>query len=355
LSLVGELEAFKPPRTTLVLGAVVAYGLVCAIMAGPAVPGAAANLYLLLTGWIVGLAVLLLVEKPPERFGSGGLVVCKALWINVGVVASSLFVPPGTRILLLTVPLFGVLYAALHVSRRQVALVTLATWFSYLLGSLALRSVPDQTVLTEGRLVVVFTLMLLAMFFMATEVTALRQAFERRRKRLDAAMQKLADLAMRDDLTGLYNRRHVMEVLTRQKALADRGNVGFTLCYCDLDHFKRINDRFGHQRGDGVLREFAAVAEQVVRSVDFVARLGGEEFLLVLVDADAEEAGRVVTRLGERTRRLEIDPRHPDYRLTVSVGVAEFRPGERIEDVIQRADRALYRAKTSGRDLVVTA
>jgi diguanylate cyclase (GGDEF)-like protein len=87
--------------------------------------------------------------------------------------------------------------------------------------------------------------------------------------------------------------------------------------------------------------------------VDFVGRFGGEEFVLVLVDADAEEARRVAERLGEHTRGLKVDPNHPDYRLSVSVGIAEFRPGESIEDVIQRADRALYRAKSSGRDLVV--
>jgi diguanylate cyclase len=353
--LVTDLATFKPPRTTLVLGAVVAYGWVCAFMAVPSLAEAGSNLYLLLTAWIIGLAVLLMLDDEPRRFGEGGLTVLKALWVNIGVVASSLFVPPGARMLLLTVPLFGILYASLHVSRRNVALVTVVTWFSYLLGSLALQPEPDQSAVTEGRLALVFTLMLLAMFFMASEVTALRNAFERRRRRLDAAMQKLADLAMRDDLTGLYNRRHVMEALDRQKALADRGNVGFTLCYIDLDHFKRINDRFGHQRGDDVLREFAALTEQVLRSVDFVARFGGEEFLLVLIGADAAEAGRVVARLSERTRRLQVDPHNPDYRLSVSVGVAEFRPGESIEEVIQRADHALYRAKSAGRDLVVTA
>jgi diguanylate cyclase len=352
---VTDLVTFKLPRTTLLLAAVVAYGWVCAFMAGPAVAEAGSGLYVLLTGWIIGLAILLMFDDVPGRFSAGGLTVTRALWINVGVVASSLFVPASTRVLLLTVPLFGILYASLHVSRRDVALVTVVTWVSYVLGTLTLAPDPESAVMTEPRLALAFTLMLAAMFFMASEVTALRNAFERRRRRLDVAMQKLADLAMRDDLTGIYNRRHMMEVLARQKALADRGSVGFTLCYCDLDHFKRINDRFGHQRGDEVLREFAALAEQVVRSVDFVARFGGEEFLLVLIDADAAEAGRVVARLSERTRGLQVDPRHPEYRLSVSGGIAEFRPGETIEDVIQRADRALYRAKSAGRDLVVTA
>jgi diguanylate cyclase len=200
-----------------------------------------------------------------------------------------------------------------------------------------------------------FSIMLVAMFFMASEVTALRRAFERRQLRLDAAMRKLSDLAMRDDLTGLYNRRYITEVLARQKALADRGHVGFTLCYCDLDYFKRVNDRFGHQRGDELLKEFGALAAQVVRSVDFVARFGGEEFLLVLVDADAGEARRVASRLAERTRALIVDPEHPGLASQRVRGHRRVPPGESIEDVIQRADRALYQAKSSGRDLIVVA
>lgn len=347
---VSDLVALKPARTAALLGAVIAYVVVCALMAGV---HAVSGFYLLLTGWVLGMSALLVLDRPVGRFGDGGFTMLKALWLNLGVVASSLFVHSDLRLLLLTVPLFGVLYAALHLGRRQVALVTGITWLGYLLGSLALMSSDGHPWPAEGRLMAAFSVMLLAMFFMASEVTALRKAFERRRHRLDAAMQKLADLAMRDDLTGLYNRRYIMEVLARQKALADRGHVGFTLCYCDLDHFKRVNDRFGHQRGDDVLREFGTVIDQVVRSVDFVARFGGEEFLMVLVDADAEEARRVATRLGERTRALDVDAHLPDYRLSVSVGVAEFRPGESLEDVIQRADRALYQAKSSGRDLIV--
>lgn len=335
------------------LAAVAAYGGACVLMAQPLDTGAVNELYVFLAAWVLGIGLLLVIDRPVSRFGDGGLTLVKALWLNLGVVVSSLYVVAELRLLLLTVPLFGVLYAALHLTRKQVALIAALTWLGYLLGAATLVGATAADLTDESRLVLAFTAMLAAMYFMASEVTALRRAFERRRLRLDAAMQKLADLAMRDDLTGLYNRRYIMEVLARQKALADRGHVGFTLCYCDLDHFKRVNDRFGHQRGDDVLREFGNLAGQAVRSVDFVGRFGGEEFVLVLVDADAEEARQVAERLGEHTRGLKVDPNHPDYRLSVSVGIAEFRPGESIEDVIQRADRALYRAKSSGRDLVV--
>jgi len=129
--------------------------------------------------------------------------------------------------------------------------------------------------------------------------------------------------------------------------------VGFALCYCDLDHFKRINDRHGHHAGDQVLKDFAEVALSVVRSVDYVARLGGEEFLLVLVGADADTAQGVAERLCARSKFLALIPDEPQLRLTVSVGIATFRRGERVEDVIQRADQALYAAKSAGRDRIV--
>jgi diguanylate cyclase len=314
-----------------------------------------AGLYVLLGTWVAGFALLVVLDHPSGRFGAGALTFGKALWINIGVVMSSLAVPAPHRLLLLSVALFGVLYAALHLNRRQVAVVAGITLVGYLAGALLLLGGAGRDSGAEIRLMLGFSILLVAMFLMASEVTALRKAFERRQLRLDAAMRKLSDLAMRDDLTGLYNRRYITDVLARQKALADRGHVGFTLCYCDLDYFKRVNDRFGHQRGDELLKEFGALAGQVVRSVDFVARFGGEEFLLVLVDADAGEARRVASRLCERTRAMTVDPEQPDWRLSVSVGIAEFRPGETIEDVIQRADRALYQAKSSGRDLIVVA
>jgi diguanylate cyclase (GGDEF)-like protein len=231
---------------------------------------------------------------------------------------------------------------------------------SYLIGVLGLEvtigiGLGTSAAPVEPMLLIAFTLMLAAMVYMGGEVTALRAAFARRRDRLGEAMEQLAELAMRDELTGLYNRRYIMDVLAQQSALATRENVGFTLLYCDLDHFKKINDRFGHKAGDRVLCEFGRLASGVVRSVDYVARIGGEEFLLVLVGADKSEAIAVAERLGERTRHLTVAPGELDFLLTVSTGIAGFRPGERVEDVIQRADLALYRAKSGGRDQIIVA
>jgi diguanylate cyclase (GGDEF)-like protein len=341
-------------RILLVVLGLAIYALFCLGLARNGYLQVTASAFALLLGvWILGLIILMFADEARGRFDAGTLTLSKALWCNLGVVVTAALVPHLLRLLLLVVPLFGVLHAALHLDRKQMLTIGLITWLAYVVSVAALAFFSSTDPEFEGLLAVAFTCMLAAMTVMASEVTALRTAFERRRDRLNEAMEQLADLAMRDELTGLYNRRYIMDVLERQKALADRGHISFTLCYCDLDHFKRINDRYGHQTGDQVLRDFARVAESVVRSADFVARLGGEEFLLVLVGADDETAGRVAQRLCERTKFLAVIQEAPELRLTVSVGVASFRRGERVEDVIQHADRALYEAKSQGRDQIV--
>ena len=290
-------------RLLLVMGGLGIYALFCLGLArygyleitGP-------GFVLLFGGWIGGFCVLLFADDTRGRFNPGTLTFSKALWLNLGVVLTAALVPHVLRLLLLVVPLLGIVYAALHLDRRLVLAVAGVTWLAYVLSTAMLVLLRSADPAFEGLTAVAFSCMLGAMTVLANEITALRVAFERRRLRLNEAMEQLAELAMRDELTGLYNRRYIMEVLARHKALADRGHLSFTLCYCDLDHFKRINDQFGHQTGDQVLKDFAQVAESVVRSVDFVARLGGEEFLLVLVGADEDTAVRVATRLCERTR-----------------------------------------------------
>ena len=122
----------------------------------------------------------------------------------------------------------------------------------------------------------------------------------------------------------------------------------------DLDHFKRVNDGFGHAAGDGVLCRFAQIIHQEKRSRDFFGRLGGEEFLLILDGADEAEALQIAERLRLAVSAQTLDlPEGATVALTVSIGMTQVRPDDvRTADVLLRADRALYRAKASGRNQV---
>lgn len=157
-----------------------------------------------------------------------------------------------------------------------------------------------------------------------------------------------------DGLTRLYNRKALDEHLLRLKPISTYGGHPTTLMLMDIDHFKSVNDDHGHQWGDEVLREFSNILLRVFpRNSDFVARYGGEEFAVVL----EEDGKKVASELGEKLRgavsRKVFSEKEERFSVTVSVGIAELRRGESLQDWIKRADEALYEAKDTGRNKVV--
>ncbi|MGQ0599533.1 diguanylate cyclase [Aquabacterium sp.] len=168
---------------------------------------------------------------------------------------------------------------------------------------------------------------------------------------------QLADMAERDALTCLFNRR---AILAHLEALhRDRRQASQSLCLmmCDVDHFKRINDRHGHAKGDEVLRQVAHLLSGKLRDGDRVGRIGGEEFLIVLASADLEDARQVAERLRQQVADLSITcAEGARLEVTISIGVARsLHQDEDWADVIARADAGLYAAKRAGRDKVIVA
>ena len=169
---------------------------------------------------------------------------------------------------------------------------------------------------------------------------------------LSAAFDRIEQLAIRDELTGGYNRRYMLDALARERARAERLREPFSICLLDGDHFKSINDTFGHAAGDVVLHELPSVAGQGLRGVDVFGRFGGEEFLLVLPGTDLAGARLVAERVRAAIEAARF-PGLPDgRRITVTLGVAERAPGEDTHMLLKRADRALYAGKGAGRNRV---
>lgn len=305
--------------------------------------------------WLCGFVALVLRPVRLARLDADTVIMSRMIWCNIGAVSLAILVPSLLRLLLLAVPLYGVMYAAIHLARSQVMLVSMVTASVYLSGVVYLTAVDAVDLNIEVFTGLAFAALLAGVLLIGTEFQAMRDGLLERNRGLRDAMERLQDMALKDDLTGLHNRRSITELLARQKALADRGAQTFTLCYCDLDHFKVVNDRYGHAVGDVALKQFAELASAVVRNVDYVARFGGEEFLLVLVDADTGTANQVAQRLADHTRQMWIPGTDNAFKMTVSVGIASYQVGERVQDLINRADEALYQAKRSGRDRVVLA
>jgi diguanylate cyclase (GGDEF)-like protein len=212
---------------------------------------------------------------------------------------------------------------------------------------------PQAALLEAGVLMVTLIWMCLFVGY----VYRLRQRMRQRRFALQAhqetlrgMMRQLEDLASTDELTGLYNRRHFIR---RAEAELSRLRPGHQsgLALIDLDHFKRINDLHGHATGDRVLQAFASVARSCLRDGDILARYGGEEFVLLLPHTDAEQFTACCERLREAFANAQpLDMRLEPGQLSLSVGLTLLNAGDDLDESLQRADEALYRAKNNGRN-----
>jgi len=166
--------------------------------------------------------------------------------------------------------------------------------------------------------------------------------------------QMLLELSHTDPLTSLNNRRSMMDALNKEFERSARKQTPLSLLILDIDHFKKINDNFGHQLGDTALQSLSTLLTGHLRQYDMAARFGGEEFVLILPDTTEAEATRAAERIRQEVETLIIDGFTDNFRLTVSIGVAAA-PNKMMEtpdDLIREADYALYNAKRSGRNRV---
>ncbi|MEP3563225.1 MAG: GGDEF domain-containing protein [Marinobacter sp.] len=171
----------------------------------------------------------------------------------------------------------------------------------------------------------------------------------------DELQDELSEMARVDPLTGVYNRRAFDECCEIEFSRALRSGSSFAIIMCDLDHFKKVNDRHGHHVGDEVLRRFAGILKSRVRQHDVVARFGGEEFVLLLANNNTDQGAHVAEDLRAKTAATQIAiPPNTDLTVSASFGVAQYCAGDRDwSAVLHRADNALYAAKKQGRDRVV--
>lgn len=166
--------------------------------------------------------------------------------------------------------------------------------------------------------------------------------------------QKLKKLANTDALTGIANRRSILAILKKEFQRTQRYKAAFSLLVIDIDHFKFVNDSYGHPIGDQVLKEISQLLVKWLRNVDTVGRLGGEEFMIILPATELKEAIEIAERLCEQIRNLEIDTTVQTIKITISIGVTAYQANDKSDTLaLKRADEALYQAKEFGRDRAI--
>ncbi len=172
-------------------------------------------------------------------------------------------------------------------------------------------------------------------------------------KKVSETNRKIQDMAITDALTGIFNRRHIMERLTEELKRAKRVNGPLSCIMADIDNFKSVNDTFGHLFGDKILQKISTIMKHSLRTYDILGRFGGEEFLIVLPDTGAEDAAALAERIRRNVKEnCTAEPAlSPCGTVTMSFGLTELRDSdESVDDLIKRADDGLYKAKSAGKD-----
>ncbi len=267
--------------------------------------------------------------------------------------------PQGRAALLLTavVPL---LYGILDLTMRRFLAVTLTCFLAYcaMFALLAWREPDRLHAAGEWMVILALAVVMAQTGLIGGYISQLRHALDKKNRQLNGAMAQMSDRAIRDELTGVYNRRQLMQAVRSEEARATRGDNLFSVCMMDIDHFKQVNDAHGHLVGDEVLRRCADQIRNNIREIDTFGRYGGEEFLLIMPLTDRDGASIVANRLRTRIERLEfVNDRDEPFRVTISMGIAESTRASAREcnEVLRRADEALYRAKHAGRNRVGVA
>lgn len=301
----------------------------------------------------------LLKSGANQRLADPSMTTAQILVALLWVLAL-MYMAAESRGVMLTIYLITMLFGVFRLSIRQFAHLATFAFVGYL-GVVVIENLVNPSRTNYAREIVNIIVLCGALgwtVLFGSYIGGLRQTLRERNSDLRDAVREFSQLALHDPLTDSFNRRYIMQNLHDEKVRADRTASPFSVAIIDLDHFKKINDRFGHLTGDSVLKSFAHLVrdeidamreEGIGDGLESFARYGGEEFILVMPHTSLTEA----LKHCERIRRATFEASFDDvFRITISIGVAEYRPGERFEETLRRADQAMYRAKDLGRNRV---
>lgn len=311
---------------------------------------------------IVGLAqnavVYLMIKSGMNRiFKDPGMTVGQIIF-GTTVQAAFMALAPEIGIFFL-VNLFNCfLFGVLALSARQffhvwsVGAVATATVFFFVGDRIGFA---NSSGLTQLIMWTCFMLALGKSIYLASAISSLRLKVSEKNQALTVALKQMEEMATHDALTGVLNRRAMIVSMDAELQIFKRKKTPFCIAVMDLDHFKQINDTFGHSIGDEVLKKFSGILQQSLRVTDRISRYGGDEYVVLLTDTPREIAVVVLERICSRIEQYDWNALAPGISVTVSIGVAEIKNTDTIANTFERADSALYQAKQAGRNGVHAA
>ncbi len=284
------------------------------------------------------------------RFRDMGLSKAQMLYATVSMCGFYALIP-STRAAALQTMCLIMVFGTFSLSSRDLLRMgfVLASIPVVTVSLLEWHKPPSYAFTNDGMPALVAASIMLFMSWLLSHFCKLRQTLREQRGQLLSLAEEARNLAMTDELTGLFNRRHMSEQSSVALRRHQRSTTSICLAVLDIDHFKLVNDRHGHHVGDEALAHLAQVLKAQLRTTDLLARWGGEEFLVLLPDASADHARMVLERVLLSLSQTVITPTVPDLRISFSAGIAQWDHAETLTELVERADQALYQAKGLGR------
>lgn len=320
------------------------------------------HLYLFGVALIVNAVFLVLIRSGySRRWRDPALTMPQMI---LGIVLTTLLIHYSQALegALFTIYFMVMLFGVFALARVQMMFMSLVVLCSYLGLMFYEWYLASRVLLTSAALgqFAILGLGLIWFIYVGGHISNLRARVRRQRSELEAtnqqledALHRLEDLAIRDSLTGLHNRRYFDERLEEELARSRRGQQGFLIGMIDLDHFKQINDIHGHVVGDTILCLFADCARSMLRQSDLLARYGGEEFVVLFTEGRNRDIERVAQRLRHNFAEHSPGATPNNHPVTLCVGLCRGGPDDTVKSAIERADQALYQAKSAGRNRVL--
>lgn len=293
-----------------------------------------------------------------RRFKDPALTLAQILYAITCCAAAFVIAGPARGV---TLPILAIIlmFGIFGLTTRQMlgVLVYSLVAFGVASGVVAARDEPDYPTVVAAAYVGMVVVVLLSSTFLTTRVQSTREHLRRQKAELAQALEQIRQLATHDDLTGLLNRRAMLDRMQLEQRRSLRSGSPLLIAQLDIDHFKAVNDTHGHAAGDLVLQSFADTVRRNVRDTDVLARWGGEEFVLLLCDTPAADAVALMERLRQAVQAMQVPVAQggQPITVTVSIGLARHTPADPLAGTLERADRALYAAKAGGRNRVVPA
>ena len=293
-----------------------------------------------------------------RRFKDPALTLAQILYAITCCAAAFVIAGPARGV---TLPILAIIlmFGIFGLTTRQMlgVLVYSLVAFGVASGVVAARDEPDYPPVVAAAYVGMVVVVLLSSTFLTTRVQSTREHLRRQKAELAQALEQIRQLATHDDLTGLLNRRAMLDRMQLEQRRSLRSGSPLLIAQLDIDHFKAVNDTHGHAAGDLVLQSFADTVRRNVRDTDVLARWGGEEFVLLLCDTPAADAVALMERLRQAVQAMQVPVPQSGgpITVTVSIGLARHAPADPLAGTLERADQALYAAKAGGRNRVVPA